>query len=89
MAGPDLSTDEGRAAYRRELRGVARPLRAGGLAMVVGAAVLILMAKNGMAGIGDWGVHVSYFMLAAGWVMVIAAIWMRTRHHKRRMAEGL
>ena len=28
-------------------------------------------------------------LLAAGWVMVLAAIWMRTRHHKRRLAEGL
>lgn len=89
MPAPDLSTEEGRAAYRKELRGVGRPLRAGGLAMVVAAALLILLSRNGTFGIGEWGVTVSYAMLAAGWAMVIAAIWMRTRHHKRRLAEGL
>lgn len=89
MAAPDLSTDEGRAAYRKELRAVARPLRAGGLAMVVAAALLILLVRNGTFGIGQWGITVSYGMLAAGWAMVIAAIWQRTRHHKRRLAEGL
>jgi hypothetical protein len=87
MPAPDLSTDEGRAAYRKELRGVGRPLRAGGLAMVVGAAVLILISRQGA--VGEWAITVSYGMLAAGWAMVIAAIWMRTRHHKRRLAEGL
>ena len=87
MAPPDLNTDEGRAAYRKELRGVGRPLRAGGLAMVVGAALLILISRQGT--VGPWAVNVSYFMLAAGWAMVIAAIWRRTRHHKRRLAEGL
>lgn len=87
MAPPDLNTDEGRAAYRKELRGVGRPLRAGGLAMVVGAALLILISRQGT--VGPWAVNVSYLMLAAGWAMVIAAIWMRTRHHKRRLAEGL
>ena len=87
MSPPDLNTDEGRAAYRKELRGVGRPLRAGGLAMVVGAAMLILISRQGV--VGPWAVNVSYFMLEAGWAMVIAAIWMRTRHHKRRLAEGL
>ena len=87
MTPPDLNTDEGRAAYRKELRGVGCPLRAGGLAMVVGAALLILISRQGT--VGPWAVNVSYFMLAAGWAMVIAAIWMRTRHHKRRLAEGL
>lgn len=87
MARPDLNTEEGRAAYRKELRSVGRPLRTGGLAMVVGAAVLIVISRQGA--VGSWAVNLSYFMLAAGWVMVIAAIWMRTRHHKRRLAEGL
>jgi len=89
MAAPDLNTDEGRIAYRKELRAVGRPLRAGGLAMVVAAALLVLFSRQGTFGVGEWGVTVSYGMLAVGWAMVIAAIWMRTRHHKRRMAEGL
>jgi len=89
MPAPDLSTEEGRAAYRKELRSVGRPLRAGGLAMVVAAALLILLSRNGTFGIGEWGVTVSYGMLAAGWAMVITAIYLRNRHHKRRLAEGL
>ncbi|WP_295707147.1 hypothetical protein [uncultured Brevundimonas sp.] len=89
MSAPNLETDEGRAAYRKELRSVGRPLRAGGLAMVVAAAVLILMVRQQTPRLGEWAVNLSYLMLAAGWVMVIAAVWMRTRHHKRRLAEGL
>ena len=45
MPAPDLDSDEGRAAYRKELRQVARPLRAGGLALVVGAALLFLFPR--------------------------------------------
>jgi len=89
MPAPDLTTDEGRAAYRKELRNVGRPLRAGGLTLVVAAALLVLASRQGIFGIGEWGVTVSYGMLAAGWALVIAAIYMRSRHHKRRLAEGL
>ena len=32
---------------------------------------------------------VAYGLLAAGWALVVTAIFMRTRHHKRRLAEGL
>ncbi|WP_395943530.1 hypothetical protein [Brevundimonas sp.] len=87
MTKPDLDTDEGRAAYRKELRQVARPLRAGGLALVVGAAVLILLTRQGTPGLGEWAINLSYVMLGLGWASVIAAIWTRTQHHKRRMRE--
>ena len=63
---PDLNTEEGRAAYRRELRRVAWPIRWGGLGLIVLGA-----------------------LLAVGWAMVLAAIFMRTQHHKRRLREGL
>jgi hypothetical protein len=26
-------------------------------------------------------------MLAAGWILVIATVYLRTRHHRRRMAQ--
>ncbi len=87
MPAPDLDSDEGRAAYRKELRQVARPLRAGGLALVVGAAVLILMTRQGPAGLVEWAFTASYVMLGLGWVCVIGAVYTRTRHHKRRMRE--
>lgn len=89
MSRPDLSTEEGRAAYRKELRGVGRPLRLGGLGLVIAAALLILASRKEMFGIGEWGITVSYGMLAAGWALVIAAVFMRTRHHRRRLVEGL
>ena len=38
MSRPDLNTEEGRAAYRRELRRVAWPIRWGGLGLIVLAA---------------------------------------------------
>ncbi|MBB3870868.1 MAG: hypothetical protein KYX67_00725 [Brevundimonas sp.] len=87
MPGPDLDSDEGRAAYRKELRLVARPLRAGGLALVVGAAMLILLTRQGTPGLGDWAFTLSYVMLGAGWACVIGAIYARNRHHKRRMRQ--
>lgn len=85
MSAPDLETDEGRAAYRKELRRVAWPLRWGGLLLVVLAAVWVVF----FGGAGGNLLVVAYAMLALGWGMFLAATVLRTRHHKRRLAEGL
>jgi hypothetical protein len=85
MARPDLDTPEGRAAYRSELRRVGWKLRLGGFVFIVVAAVILLTLGE----TNKSAVAVSYGMLAAGWVLVITAIFQRTRYHKRRMAEGL
>lgn len=88
MTRPNLDSDEGRAAYRAELRRVGWPLRWGGLALIVVAAGMVLAVKD-----GNWLSEdlliVAYGLLAAGWALVVTAIFMRTRHHKRRLAEGL
>lgn len=89
MSRPDLETEEGRAAYRKELRRVAWPLRWGGLALIVAAALLLLAARNGTIGPMQGALNLSYIMLGVGWICVLAAIWMRTQHHKRRLSEGL
>ena len=89
MTLPDLSTEEGRAAYRKELRDVARPIRLGGLALILLAAVVVVVTSRGLFGVSPQLVIVGYGMLAVGWVLVIAAVFIRTRHHKRRLAEGL
>jgi len=89
MSRPDLNTEEGRAAYRRELRRVAWPMRWGGLGLIVLAAVVILAARQGLFGLGDAAVTVAYGLLAAGWALWVVAIFVRTRHHRRRLAEGL
>ncbi|MEE2848878.1 MAG: hypothetical protein VX561_03310 [Pseudomonadota bacterium] len=89
MSRPDLNTEEGRAAYRRELRRVAWPIRWGGLGLIVLAAVVILAARQNLFGMGEAAVTVAYGLLAAGWALWVAAVFIRTRHHKRRLAEGL
>jgi len=89
MARPDLETEAGRAAYRAELKRVAWPLRWGGLVMIVIAAGLVLFARQGRFGLTEDAVVIAYGMLAAGWAMMMAAIFLRNRHHKRRLAEGL
>lgn len=89
MARPDLETDAGKAAYRAELRRVGWKPRMAGLAVIVVAAALVMFAREGRFGLTENAVTVAYGLLAIGWVMVIYAVFQRTRHHKRRMAEGL
>jgi hypothetical protein len=85
----DLNTEEGRAAYRKELRRVAWPLRMGGIALIVLAALFVLGVRFGVMGLTNDSLVIGYGALAVGWAMVIAAVFVRTRHHKRRLAEGL
>jgi hypothetical protein len=89
MTLPDLNTDEGRAEYRKELRRVAWPIRWGGLALIVLGAFLALGARYGWVGMDNGVMPLAYLSLAVGWAMVLAAIYMRTQHHKRRLQEGL
>lgn len=84
---PDLDSEEGRAAYRAELRAVALPLRWTGLALILLAAVFCVGASRGWLGLPEGSVVVGYGLLAAGWVLVIATTFLRNRHHRRRMAE--
>lgn len=89
MSRPDLETEEGRAAYRLELRQVGRPLRLGGFALILLGAAFTLAVSQGVMGLTDSAMIVGYGLLAAGWAMVVAAVYMRTRHHRRRLMEGL
>jgi hypothetical protein len=86
---PDLDTEEGRAAYRKELRGVGWPLRVAGMAMILLAAVFVVLASREMLGLSEQSLVIGYGMLAVGWALVIASVFRRTRHHRRRMQEGL
>jgi hypothetical protein len=89
MSLPDLDTEDGRAAYRKELRRVAWPIRWGGLALIVLGALLALGARNGTFGLDNGVMTIAYGCLAVGWALVLAAIFIRTQHHKRRLREGL
>ena len=86
MTGPDMNTEEGRAAYRAELKAVGRPLRLGGLVLILlSAFVLTGMGQGWFALPAAFGMA-AYAGLAAGWALMLAAIFQRTRHHRRRSA---
>jgi len=85
MARPDLSTSEGLTAYRAELRGVAQPMRLAAFALVlIGAAVVV---AGVWMDVPAWAINGGYIALGIGWIMMVAAVFMRTRYHRRRMAE--
>jgi hypothetical protein len=89
MARPDLSDPEEFAAYRRELRGVARWSRLAGFVLVLLALALFVWPQSGgpsMLGplmTQAWG----WIALGLGWVIWIGVIVARSRHHKARLAE--
>ena len=86
MTGPDLSDDEAWRAYRTELRAVGRTPRLVGFALIVLGAVAVWSGvKAGAAGPAiQWA---GYAGLAVGWALMLAAIFLRTRYHRRRMRE--
>lgn len=86
MTRPDLSDDAKVAAYRAELRAVGRNPRLAGFGLVVAGAVAVWAAAYvGAAGPAvQWG---GYAALALGWALMLAAIFLRTRYHRRRMRE--
>jgi len=83
---PDLTDDTGIARYRAELRGVGRTQRLAGFGLVVAGAILVWVA--GQAGAAQQAVlYAGYAALAGGWALMIYAILLRTRYHRRRMRE--
>ena len=86
MTRPDLSDDQAIARYRAELRAVGRNQRLTGFALVIAGAVAVWAATvAGPAGPAiQWA---GYAALAFGWALMLAAIFLRTRYHRRRMAE--
>ena len=83
---PDLADPAQRAAYRAELRSLARGWRLAGFVLIL-AGVAGLFYRRAQ-GIGSAGLRAtSWTMIAAGWLIFIAVIVYRTRCHKARMAE--
>ena len=89
MSLPDLNTDEGRAAYRAEIKAVGRPLRLGGLVLILLGAGYVVATRYDALPLNETLMLVAYGAVAAGWVLFLTATYLRTRHHKRRLAEGL
>ena len=86
MTGPRLSDDEAVARYRAELRAVGRNQRLAGFALVILGAVAVWGGT--VAGpAGPTIQYAGYAALAFGWALMLAAIFLRTRYHRRRMRE--
>ncbi len=86
MTRPDLSDDQAIARYRAELRLVGRNQRLAGFALVIAGALAVYAA--GAAGAAGPAVQwAGYAALAFGWALMLAAIFLRTRYHRRRMRE--
>lgn len=83
---PNLEDPAARAAYRGELRRLARaPRWIGFILVALGAGGLIYAQTKGIVA-GPLR-PASWAALAVGWINLIAAMIYRTRYHKARMAE--
>ena len=84
MSKPDLNDPVQRAAYRRELQGVAKPLRYTGVAFALLGAVLAIIRSK-------WAPQmpsaIPLAALALGVFNMLAAIAIRTRYHQKRMKD--
>jgi len=89
MTTPDLNTEEGRAAYRKEWRTVGRPYRLGGLVLILLGAAYVIASRYDVVPAQEEALMVAYGFVAVGWAMFLIATYLRNRHHKRRLAEGL
>lgn len=85
MARPDLNSPEGLDAYRTELRGVAKPVRQAAFGLIIIGALVVVSAV--WLDMPAWLINAGYIALGMGWVLMVLAVFQRTRHHRRRMAE--
>ena len=83
---PRFDTPEGRDAYRRELRTVARPWRYGGLALIILGAGLGGVHRFTDIATPAWTTHAVFVLIVAGWALMMVAIFQRTLYHRRRLA---
>lgn len=82
----DPQVDEKIAAYRAEIRAVGRTQRLAGFGLVVLGAILVWAAVKA-GGLAEIVQLAGYASLAAGWALMITAVFLRTRYHRRRMRE--
>ena len=86
MTQSDVSEQAAVARYRAELRVVGRNQRLAGFALVILGAIAVWTAAY--AGAAAQAVQwAGYAALAIGWALMLAAIFLRTRYHRRRMRE--
>ena len=81
-APPNLNDPAERAAYRRELQGVTRPIRYTGIMFLLLGAGLAIARRQWWP---DLPLIVPIAALALGAFNMVAGIVMRTRYHQARM----
>jgi hypothetical protein len=81
-APPNLSDPIERAAYRRELQGVARPIRYTGISFTLLGVLLAIVRLQWWP---DLPQAVPIAVLALGAFNMVAGIVLRTRYHQARM----
>jgi cation transporter-like permease len=86
VTASDPQADDKVAAYRAEIRAVGRTQRLTGFGLVLLGAVLVWAATRA-GGLAEVVQMAGYASLAAGWALMLTAIFLRTRYHRRRMAE--
>jgi hypothetical protein len=79
---PNLGDPAERAAYRRELQGVARPIRYTGIMFVLLGVVLAIVRLIWWPDLPE---IVPLAALGLGGFNMVAGIVMRTRYHQARM----
>lgn len=82
MAPPNLKDPAERAAYRRELAGVARGIRLSGVFLSAIGAVLVALWRRGELSLPHW---IAFAVLGLGLMLMITGIAARTRYHALRM----
>lgn len=85
MAPPNLKDPAERAAYRRELAGVARGVRLSGIVLAALGAVLVLLWRRNQLAAPPW---LAFAVLGMGLMLMITGIAARTRYHALRMRGG-
>lgn len=81
-APPNLGDPAERAAYRRELQGVARPIRYTGVSFALLGVTLAMVRRLWWPDLPEF---VPITALVLGALNVVAAIVLRTRYHQARM----
>ncbi|MET0309758.1 MAG: hypothetical protein ABW023_13710 [Sphingomonas sp.] len=82
MAPPNLKDPVERAAYRRELAGVAWGIRLAGIGLAALGAVLVALQRRELLAVPLW---LAFTVVGAGLMLMITAIAARTRYHALRM----
>ncbi len=85
---PDLASDEGRAAYKAELQRIVFWPRTLGLSLIISAALLIVWNAK-FAPVRDPSLTTTaYVILVVGWALLLVAILLRSRYHRRRLSSA-